>query len=399
MDKTIISSLIERYLANSISDEEREQLLLLTKENNELVTEVLSNMLLARTAGNESIDKDLMQKTLEKVLAIDKEPQPSQPGRLFRIPGKWWWAAAAALIIGGTTLTIYQFNQKSNKEAIAISHTGPGENIEAPQTNHATVTLADGSVLYLDNLKDGEIAQNGNVKLIKLNNGQIAYQTAKGEISQGLLYNTLTNPRGSKVIHLKLADGSRVWLNAESSITYPVAFTGNDRKVTLRGEGYFDVAHDDSKPFLVEAGKIYVRVLGTQFNLNAYSDQEAVLASLIKGSVEVGNGAGSTLRLKPGNQAIAQTGNEKLQLKSAVDTSQVLAWKNGFFSFRNASLKEIMQQISRWYDVDVQYEGTIEPRQFRGIIPKTSDMSEVLQILEESKVHFKVEGRKLKVYP
>ncbi|MBW7839056.1 MAG: DUF4974 domain-containing protein [Chitinophagaceae bacterium] len=179
----------------------------------------------------------------------------------------------------------------------------------------------------------------------------------------------------------------------------PVAFTGNDRKVTLRGEGYFDVAHDDSKPFLVEAGKIYVRVLGTQFNLNAYSDQEAVLATLIKGSVEVGNGAGSTLRLKPGNQAIAQTGNEKLQLKSAVDTSQVLAWKNGFFSFRNASLKEIMQQISRWYDVDVQYEGTIEPRQFRGIIPKTSDMSEVLQILEESKVHFKVEGRKLKVYP
>ncbi|MBW7839055.1 MAG: hypothetical protein H3C36_05345 [Chitinophagaceae bacterium] len=220
MDQTIISSLIERYLANSISDEEREQLLLLTKENNELVTEVLSNMLLARTAGNESIDKDLMQKTLEKVLAIDKEPQPSQPGRLFRIPGKWWWAAAAALIIGGTTLTIYQFNQKSNKEAVAISHTGPEENIEAPQTNRATVTLADGSVLYLDNLKDGEIAQNGNVKLIKLNNGQIAYQTAKGEISQGLLYNTLTNPRGSKVIHLKLADGSRVWLNAESCRLY-----------------------------------------------------------------------------------------------------------------------------------------------------------------------------------
>lgn len=327
---------------------------------------------------------------LKSVLGNETKVVPSAHRIHFR--RSRWWAAAAIFILFVTGSYFLFFNNKSGKqEEIVI--TEPGKDVKAPAVNRAMITLGDGRTVYLDSVNNGQLAVQGNVKLVKLANGQIAYQTANGEIIKELQYNTLSNPRGSKVIDMTLADGSRVWLNAGSSVTYPVAFIGNERKIKITGEAYFEVTHNSSMPFKVSKDETEVTVLGTHFNVNAYEDEDDIKVTLLEGSVKVSNGSTNSL-LKPGQQA--QVGNE-IKVSSNVNLDEVMAWKNGLFQFGEASIEEVMRQVSRWYDVEVVYESK-PTEHFRGEMSRDVEASKVLKMLESTEaVHFRIEGKKVYV--
>jgi ferric-dicitrate binding protein FerR (iron transport regulator) len=301
-----------------------------------------------------------------------------------------WWAAAAIFILFVTGSYFLFFNNKSKQEEIV--NTEPAKDVKAPETNRAMITLADGQTVFLDSAMNGQLAVQGNIKLVKLGNGQIAYQTASGEIIKELQYNTLNNPRGSKVIDMQLSDGSHVWLNAGSSVTFPIAFVGNERKVSVTGEAYFEISHDKTKPFIVSANnKADVTVLGTHFNVNAYDDEATLKVTLLEGSISVNN----TI-IKPGQQAQVSS---DIKVVNNVDLAEVMAWKNGNFKFTRTDLKVIMREIGRWYDVEVSYEGNIPVQLYNVGVPRTANVSEVLRGLEFTGAHFSVEGKKIIVRP
>ena len=303
------------------------------------------------------------------------------------------WSVAAALI-GGIIAAWYLLPAKktaTRQTAIAVEHDRP------PGGNVATLTLGDGSRITLDSAVNGVLAEQGNTKIAKLGNGRLAYNTLN-EKPVALLFNTLMTPRGGQY-SLILPDGTGVWLNAASSITYPTSFTGNERVVRITGEVYFEVRKDPVRPFHVtfdigpDTGK--VEVLGTHFNINAYKDEAAVKTTLLEGSVKV-VGKGSTL-LKPGQQVQLDNGGKASPIKEA-DLEDVTAWKNGIFHFDHSDIGTVMRQIARWYDVEVVFEGRPTSEKFDGDIPRNSQLTEVFRILELSNVHFKVEDRKVTVY-
>ena len=263
------------------------------------------------------------------------------------------------------------------------------------EVNKAILTLSDGSTIILDDAKNGQVAQQGGTQIAKLANGQLVYNALDGKPAE-VVFNTLTTPRGGQ-FKLTLPDGSEVWLNASSSIKYPTAFIGNERKVEISGEAYFEIVHNAAKPFKVSVNGMEVKVLGTHFNINAYNDEASVKTTLLEGSISLTKADAATT-LKPGQQA--QLGNGgNIKVIDNVDIDQVVAWKNGYFSFNRADLQTVMRQIARWYDVDISYEGKIPERQFGGKIDRNSNASEVLKILEESKVHFRIEEKKIIVTP
>ena len=303
--------------------------------------------------------------------------------------------AASFIIFIAAGVAIYFSLRSSDQSALAVVPEKKVENDVLPGGNKAILTLSDGYVISLDDAKNGQLAQQGNVQIAKLGNGQVAYSVIEGKQSE-VVFNTLTTPRGGQ-FRLTLPDGSQVWLNSASSVKYPTAFIDRQRKVEISGEAYFEIAHNPSKPFIVSVNGMNVKVLGTHFNINAYDDEASVKTTLLEGSVSL-NKADVVATLTPGQQA--QLGNSgKIKVIDNVDIDQVVAWKNGYFSFNRADLQTVMRQIARWYDVDISYEGKIPERQFGGKIDRNSNASEVLKILQETKVHFRIEGRKIIVTP
>jgi transmembrane sensor len=342
-------------------------------------------------------EKERVQQQLEARLmkqvkgSQEKESEIKLKSTFSLLPRLYWWAAASVIFLLGAFSYFLFFNKVSKQE----QHLIVKNDVKAPLSSKAMITLANGQKVYLDSLGNGLMIA-GAVKLVKLPGGEIAYQQKPGEKNNQLKYNTLSNPRGSKVINMLLADGSKVWLNAGSSLTYPVSFYTKERKVAVTGEAYFEVFHDASRPFIVSNGSMNIRVLGTHFNVNAFEDKDKdIKVTLLQGLVEINNGKTSDL-LKPGEQASV---NEEIKVESDVDLDKVMAWKNGFFGFDNATLHEVLKEISRWYDVEVTYEGTNQSRAFTGEIQRDLSLSEVLKILERNKVHFKIEGKKLIVMP
>jgi ferric-dicitrate binding protein FerR (iron transport regulator) len=265
-----------------------------------------------------------------------------------------------------------------------------------PGGNKAILTLADGRRIDLDTTANGVLANQGNSRVAKLSNGQLAYNNiAKQPLV--LAYNSLSTPRAGQFM-VRLPDGTRVWLNNASVLRYPVAFTGPDRTVELAGEAYFEVAKDAAHPFRVKVqDSATVEVLGTSFNIMAYSDEPAERTTLIDGSIRVTRDNQSTL-LKPAEQS-ALEGTGKLRVTPDVDVQEVIAWKNGYFQFDHASLQTTMRQLARWYDIDVVYEGQIPEHEFQGKIQRSLLLSDVLKGLENDQVHFRLDGRKLIVTP
>lgn len=304
----------------------------------------------------------------------------------------WRWAAAAAILIvlgaGGWWLQQSRLHPEAATPVLA----GKTE-VPAPVINRATITLANGQQVFLDSAANGSLAEQGNARVVKLADGAVAYQRGTTEIgASAVLYNTLSNPRGSRIINLALSDGTQVWLNAESSLKYPAVFAGSDRRVEITGEAYFEVTKTPHAPFIVKKGNAEVQVLGTHFNVNAYDNEADLKVTLLEGKVQVKQGE-KTVLLAPGEQAVLDHVTGSLSKGVNIDVEQVMAWKNGLFSFAGADLPTVMRQLGRWYDVDVRYEGTIPARRFRGKISKTLTLDQVLQTLAQTRVHYSIDNR------
>jgi len=337
-----------------------------------------------RNARNKRITKQLEQ-------FVQEQKGISHPARVHYIH-RWKWVAAASVIflLG---IAIY-FVVDDKKDPPFPSGSITAEQIQ-PGKEGAVLTLADGSQVSLDSVKNGVIAMQYGVTA-RVIDGSLVYEGSGNQVQ----YNTMSTPKGRQY-QLTLPDGTKVWLNAASSVKYPTVFTGNERNVSISGEVYFEVAKKSSQPFRVAVDrKLTIDVLGTSFNVNAYPDETTLYTTLIDGAVRVtGSKAGNSQVLKPAQQAVLANG-ESISVNNNVDTDKVLAWKNGVFNFEGASLADVMKQIERWYDIEVVYEKGIPDIKFWGKITKDVPLSGMLIALEKTKVHFKMENnRTLVVLP
>jgi transmembrane sensor len=286
---------------------------------------------------------------------------------------------------------------KRNKVSDSMAVVNVYKNDIKPGGNHAILTLANGTHIMLDSAGKGNLVSQGGAQLIKMDSGNLAYKAMAND-SRAISYNTLATPAGGQY-QVTLSDGTRVWLNALSSIRFPTTFKGDLRSVDLTGEAYFEVAKDKRSPFHVNANGVDVQVLGTEFNVNAYPDEPSIKTTLVQGSVRLAKAnANATLLLKPGEEG-QTSGVSGLLLNKNVDIDQTLAWKNGKFSFEGANIRAIMRQIARWYNVEVRYQGDPGDDLFDGQIGRDLNLSEVLTGLSRSNVHFKIDGKVLTVLP
>lgn len=306
-----------------------------------------------------------------------------------------WLAIAASILLLAAFFTLFYRNSTNGNNHLITKRRKdlPVKNDILPGGNKAVLTLSNGRTINLNDVKNGVLANQGKAVLKKSKDGQVIYETDEGKkASDGsTLYNTITIPKGGE-FQAVLSDGTKVWLNSASSITFPAAFSTTERKVTVTGEVYFEVAHNKNLPFRVIAGKQTIEVLGTHFNINAYEDENTIKTTLIEGSVKVMADALSTM-LKPEQQStVARNKSEPIAVRS-VDTEDVLAWKNGNFQFEKAEIPLIMREAARWYDVDVKYEGKVPQRKFTGSISRSVNLSELLKMLKYTGLNFKIEGK------
>ncbi|KAA2241726.1 FecR family protein [Chitinophaga agrisoli] len=316
--------------------------------------------------------------------------RPATPTR--RITAWWKYAAAAAVILLAGVGGFYWYQQQQVKPAIAMDQASrPAVQDAQPGGNKAVLTLADGSTVTLDSAGN-RLMQQGSTA-VHQQGGTLQYNAAGSNAD--VSYNTLTTPRGGQ-FQLTLPDGTKVWLNAASSLTFPVAFTGRERAVTLTGEAYFEVVHNAAMPFKVHVEGMEVADLGTRFNIMAYHDENAIKTTLIEGAVGVSDGRKEAL-LKPGQQAVLDKRSTAGLKVQAADIDQAIAWKNGEFFFDHTSIYEIMRQVSRWYDVEVGYQDSLNAY-LSGNIRKNVNVSEVFRMLElAGDVRFKIENKKATV--
>lgn len=264
-----------------------------------------------------------------------------------------------------------------------------------PGGNHAILTLANGLHVVLDSAGKGSLGMQGASRIVKINSGSLFYKAVSGDHSSSY-YNTITTPAGGQY-QVTLADGTKVWLNALSTIKFPTSFDGPGRTVELTGEAYFEVSKDKSKPFHVKVNGMDVQVLGTRFNVNAYADESTLKTTLLEGAVKLTKG-NAALVLNPGQQGqTAPAGG--LSIVRDVDTDEAVAWKNGYFSFDDADIRTVMRQLARWYGIKVRYEGNPTNAQFWGKMGRDLNLTQVLSGLDKSKVHFQLEGTTLTVLP
>lgn len=295
----------------------------------------------------------------------------------------WVRYAAAVLLIAVGGWFWWQQSDSDKKAGTETAQKKVTADI-APGTQIATLTLSDGSTILLDSVANGKLANQGNAEVRKDAAGQISYSvTDKGSNSENIRYNTMSTPNGGQY-QLILPDGTKVFLNAASSITYPVSFNTGTRTVKITGEAYFEVAPDARQPFIVETLKDKVTVLGTRFNINAYADEKAIKSSLIDGAIKVNDRI-----LKPGEAY----SNGKV---FATNTDQDIAWKNGIFDFNNITVQEAMRQLARWYNIQVVYDEPVEET-FLGKIGRDLTLKQVLKTMEGAGAHFRLEGNTLHV--
>lgn len=313
---------------------------------------------------------------------IDAQPKKS-PMRLWpRMLG------GIAAVIALTAVGVYFFNDQNTRPQNLVTVTQD----VAPGKIGATLTLANGKKIRLSEAADGEIAREAGIRVSKTAGGQLLYEVAEGPGEPGK-YNKLTTAKGETYV-VTLPDQSRVWMNAASSLTYTASLNEPERRVKLEGEAYFEVTEDKTRPFIVETGSQKVEVLGTHFNINAYTDEEKVTTTLLQGSVKVSGKPGYKM-LKPGDQSSLNPNSISV---ARVDTERAIAWKNNKFLFENDDIQYIMRMIARWYDVDVVYTGEMPTEKFGGGVSRFDHVSQVLKILQSTGgAQFKIEGRKILV--
>lgn len=402
MDENRLYELIDKYLAGEANEEEID---LLSRYYNSFQQTLDWN----KKELGESSDTEgrIFAHIREKVKSNNKnletidDDQNSGDGRkVFSLNPKrkvfsFLRIAAAACIIGLLVLGALVWFRNDAKKEIAEKKSGNKafKNDVAPGGDKAILKLADGSTIRLDEAQNGALAQQGNTKVIKLN-GKLNYNASS--VTNEVLYNTISTPRGGKY-QIELPDGTEVWLNAASSLRFPTAFVKKDRRVEITGEAYFEVAKNKAMPFIVSVNGSQVQVLGTHFDVMAYNDEASLKTTLLEGAVKFVKGLAVTT-LKPGQQSqLLKSGQVKVA--DGVNVDEVVAWKNGMFDFNGADIGTVIRQLTRWYEVDVVYDQTIDDL-FYAKISRSTNLSEVLRLLElTGKVHFEINGRRIIVKP
>ena len=389
-----MQNLFRKYLDNQCSPDEVKQLLshFNAQENEGVLKSLIRESLNTDHSSVDNADNQWGQ-TIEEAYQRIKKQIDAEKVKVVPFFKKTWFRIAASVVLIFSALAWFFFQGQQQKEVAEVKNEKKFENDIKPGGDKAILTLADGTKIILDSTKNGTIAQQGAANVVKTEEGQLAYSPATGVRLEGSLYNTISTPRGGQY-RLVLPDGSMVWLNAQSSIRFPAMFTGTERRVEIKGEVYFEVAKNKAMPFRVKANDMEVEVLGTHFNIMAYDDEALMKTTLLEGAVKVSSKTKSVF-LQPEQQAKFAAGSNDLKITSDVDVDEETAWKTGWFRFNDADISTVMRQLSRWYDVEVSYSGSLPSDRFTGKISRNISLLKVLKILELSDVHFKIEGKKI----
>ncbi|MRG47560.1 DUF4974 domain-containing protein [Chitinophaga sp. SYP-B3965] len=384
MHKARLAYLLSIYFNKTATTAEVDELMeaVADSQHDEELKSLLTELWEQHQSHHQPISKEKGNETLRAILQQGKVLKP--------VTGKkhWWPAAAAAAIVLFIGSYYWTSNRMSTNENIAEQ---PTPHVIKPGGNKAVLTLADGSHIELDSSREGVLTTQGSAVVVNNSSSILAYGANKSSTGE-LIYNTLSTPRGGQYC-LVLSDGTKVWLNANSSIRFPATFNGDTRSVSIKGEVYFEVAKNKAKPFLVTAKEATITVLGTHFNIMAYEDENVMTTTLLEGAVKVSKGDKFKI-LKPGIQALIPDDGATMKTE-AVDVDEEMAWKNGWFNFNSWDIQRIMRQISRWYDIDVVYEGKMPTGHYSGIVSRENNISQVLQIMKAGGVEFKIEDRKI----
>lgn len=394
-----------RFSANTCTKEELQELYSYFRQSpDESIYPLMDEQYATMTASTEAdqIDWNKMYAQVMQNMETNTITAVSRPRRLFTLPRV---AAAAAILVAIGLGAYWLFNNPAKKTAVPITNINNVPDIE-PGGNKAILTIGDDArgTFVLDTMANGTIASLPGTNINKLEDGQLVYtKVADQSIKAPTVYNTLTTPRGGQY-RLTLPDGSKVWLNAASVIRYPSAFTGNERRVSVKGEAYFEVAKDAARKFIVQAGPSIVEVIGTHFNVNAYPNEESTNTTLVEGSVKVEMPTinGQQVVLKPSQQIqvanVYQPGKFDPVRVRTVDTDPVIAWTRNTFSFSNISLANAMRQVERWYDVEVVFKDDIANEAIVASIPRDIPISKLMYKLSlTGNLHFTIEGKKITV--
>ena len=378
MDPSFLRELLKKYREGTASPDEIEYLH--TYYDAFELTE--ADQLLSEEARNER--KGRIKYSLDQAIVHQEQVLPVRKLRLRN------WLIAACLLLAAGSGIFWWMQQPATNPPVAELSAKPGPTDIGPGDNRAVLVLADGSTVLLDDAAQGELSRQANAVVNKTADGQLVYENQTGTDPAPLVYNTISTPRAGQY-RLTLTDGTKVWLNAATSLQFPASFSGTERRVKLSGEAYFEVAKNSLQPFIIETPRQTIEVLGTYFNVNAYEEEIATKTTLLEGRVKVATGSSSAI-LQPGQQAASGTG--AIQVNEA-DTEEAVAWKNGYFKFNKADIQTIMRQLERWYDVEVEYRGAVPTDLFVGKINRSENISGVLRVLELSEVQFKIENRKI----
>ena len=405
MEKETLLFLLQKLNSGTLTQDERIELASFfnKKQNKESASAALEE-LISQHGKSQAFDEKRYNPLIAGILkadtVVDTDEEETETEEIGisnpKAGGKkgWWMLLAAIVILVATGAYFYYF--RPDLAGINTSTSKTLVNDVPPGGDKAVLTISDGSTIALDSIPNGFVAQEGNAKITKSANGNLQYQTSS-EMNDANLFNTVTTPRGGQYLVI-LADGSRIKLNSSSSITYPVAFTGPERSVTVTGEAYFEVTANSKIPFKVRVYDMEVEVQGTQFNINAYLDEPAMKTTLLNGTLKLSKNS-KTHMLQPSQQGIFDNQGNFL-LEKNVDANQLSAWRNGKFQFNNSNLQTIMRQLGRWYDVDIVYErGFPQDLPVFGEIRRDVPLSEVVKLLDKSEVHCKIQGKKLIVLP
>lgn len=385
--KKRVSYLLQKYTSGQLSKAEEEELLNLTDTDPQLVANEIAEMLIQVEEPLKAAAFSNAEQVLAKILAVDK---PIETKKRKLTPFLRWTAAAALVLIGIASL-LYLVNRKqSTLTAYATDISAGG--------NKAFLRLADGRKVSLTDARNGDIAKQAGVNVVKTAQGQLVYSTANKQGKTISELNTIETPRGG-MWQVKLPDGTSVWLNAATLLTYPVSFAAKaPRIVTLKGEAYFEVAKDKTRPFIVRTEGQEVGVLGTHFNINSYANEGVTKTTLLEGSVKIKANNDMTAQvLKPGEQAVLSNGNLSVAM---ADTEEAIAWKNGEFMFNHEKLSSIMRKISRWYDVEIEYaDAEAANLMYYGTMNRFDKVSKILRKFEQTgEMKFKISEHKITVY-